>query len=168
MANENGDFPLQRVRIVGGLTQVFDALEVAFQDFWGIVKHDQAISRIAPRSPQKIGLVAAERRWKSVAAAEEVNGAGLAVILSENAAPCAFLWRELGVSLIDFGDNLFPSELISKVLREDRAHVTVLTAGHLERKLLHIENELLHGENRHNHWGKPRPSRKNHYDKRRL
>src|SRR5258708_39998352 len=124
--------------------------------------------RVDPRHPRKMGVGAAEGRWKAVAGGEEVNGSGLAVILSENAAPCAFLLRELDVSLIDFGDNLFPSELISKVLREDCAHVAVLPAGHLERQLLHIENALLHGENRHNHWGKPLPSRNNHYYKRRV
>ncbi len=110
-ANEDRDLALQRIRIVGGLAQVFDVLEEAFENFPGIIQYDHTITGIASRAPQEIGLVAAECGGKSVTAAKEIDGARLSVVLCEDATPRAFLWRELGVRLIDFSDYLFPSEL---------------------------------------------------------
>src|SRR6266705_6909092 len=76
-ANEYGDLALHRIGIVRGLAHIFDVFEFAFQDFPGIVKNDQTISRIAARAPQKISLMAAEGGWQSVAAAKEIDGASL-------------------------------------------------------------------------------------------
>src|SRR5260370_19362888 len=105
-ANEDGDLALHRVGIVGGLAHVFDVLEFAFQDFPGIVKNDQTISRIAPRAPQKISLMATAGGWQSVAAAKEIDGARVPVGVRENTAPPPFFGRQTAASLICSGDDL--------------------------------------------------------------
>src|SRR5260370_28898859 len=107
-ANEDGDLALQGVGIVGGFAHVFDVFEQTFQDFPGVVEHDQAISRIAAQAPQKISLGSAEGMWKSVAAAKEVDGARLSVVLREDAAALAFFGSKPAASPIHYGYSLFP------------------------------------------------------------
>src|SRR6266853_1664782 len=165
-ANEDGDFALHRVGVVGGLAHIFDVFEFAFQDFLGIVKNDQTIPRKAARAPQKISLMAAEGWRQSVAAAKEIDGPRLPVVLREDAAARPFFEREPAVSLIYAAHELFPSEFIGEMLREDRAHVAVLAAWNFERQVIHVGNEFINGEHRHHNRGKPRSSGYNqHYDR---
>src|SRR5260370_34883 len=158
-ANKDGNLAFQRVGIVRGLARVFDVLEQALQDFTLIIQNDQAIPRIPSRSPQEIRLVPAERRWQTIAPPQEIDGAGLPVVLREDAAARPLFGREPAVSLIHCHDHLLPSELIGEVLWKNRAHVAVLAARDFEWQLLHVGNELLHGENRHDNRSKPGPAR---------
>src|SRR6266851_451467 len=167
-ANEYGDLTLQRIGIVGGLPHVLHVFKVGLQDLAPVIQNNQAIPRIAARAPQKISLVAAERRRQSVAAPKKINGARLPVVLRENTAARPFFGRKSAVSLIHSGYHFFPTELIGEVLGEDRTHVAVLASRDLERQLFHVGNELLHGENGHNNRCKPRSSCKNQRDKRGL
>jgi len=71
-ANVDGDFGLESVTIVGGSSYVFDMVEEFFQSFPFIAENDQTISGVAARAPEPVGLVSAQSRRQTVAAAKEI------------------------------------------------------------------------------------------------
>jgi hypothetical protein len=73
------------------------------------------------RSPEVVGLMAAERVRETVARTEEVNGAGLSVVLSEDAAIVALVCGDAIPGLSGFGDDLLPAELVRVPLRQSCA-----------------------------------------------
>ena len=111
-ADEDRNLSFQGVRIIGGRAHVLDVVKEFFQRFLAIAEHDQAVSRIAARSPQKICLVSAEGGRQTVARSEKVDGAGLAIVLGEDAAIAALLYRDAVPGLRGFGDDLLPAELV--------------------------------------------------------
>ena len=112
-----------------------------------IIEHDHAVPRIAPRSPEEPRLVTAERRRQAVAPAEEVNGAGLSVVLRKDAAIAAFLRGEPVPGDRSFGDDLFPAKLVGIMLRQHRSVVGVLRARRFDGEVLHVGDEFVRGKN---------------------
>src|SRR5580658_273521 len=148
-ADVDVDLFLERVGIVGGLANVFDVIPELFEAFPAVVEDNHTIAGIAARSPQEPGLMAAERCRQAVAAAEEVDGAGLAVVLGEDAAVFAVFDRDAVPGDGGFGDDFFPSELVGIPLREKNPGVTVFGDRRLEGKTFEIGNESIDGENGH-------------------
>src|ERR1700728_1718372 len=105
-ADVDVDLFFQRVGIVGGLANVFDVIEEALEILPAVVENDHAVAGVAARSPEKPGLSAAEGAGQAVAAAEEVDGAGLSVVLGEDAAGFIFalVWRQAVPGYCGLGD----------------------------------------------------------------
>ena len=61
-----------------------------FEAFPTVIEDDHAVARVALRSPKEPRLMAAERAGQAVAAADKVDGSGLAVVLREDAAGFVF------------------------------------------------------------------------------
>src|ERR1700679_1098388 len=118
----------QSVGIVGGLADVFDVSEEAFEIFPAVAENGHAVSRGPARSPENPSLMSAERAGQAVAAAEEVDGAGLAVVLGEDSAVFIFalVWRQAVPGYCGLGDDFFPAELVGVPLGQRRAGVVVL------------------------------------------
>ena len=66
------------------VSQLAHGSKLALQRFLVVVHDDDALTRVAARSPEEITLVPADGRRQPVARAEEIDGAGLTVILSKD------------------------------------------------------------------------------------
>src|ERR1700674_4572990 len=102
--------------------------------------------------------MSAEGTRQAVAAAEKVDGAGLAVVLSEDPAGFVFVLALLGCQAVPrnggFGDDLFPAKLIGVPLRQRGAGVAVLHDGKLEGKSFRVGEEGVRRKNRHSYRSK--------------
>src|SRR5258708_4399050 len=84
---------LQRIRIVGCASYVFDAGPELLESLLIVVQDDHAITGVSARSPEEPGLVTAQRGRKAVLGSEKINGASLSVVLREDAAVISFVRR---------------------------------------------------------------------------
>src|ERR1700674_2339232 len=104
--------------------------------------------------------MSAEGTRQAVAAAEKVDGAGLAVVLSEDPAGFVFVLALLGCQAVprngSFGDDLLPAKLIGVPLRQRGAGMAVLHDGKLEGKSLRVGEEAVGRKNRHSDGGEMR------------
>src|SRR5258708_7887345 len=78
---------------------------------------DHAFAGVITRSPQEIILMAADRTRQAVLRTEEVDGAGLPVILSEDRGPRADVRRKIVVNPRDLRRHFLPAELVGEELR---------------------------------------------------
>src|ERR1039457_1623563 len=78
--DEDVNLLLQRVGIRRRGADIVDALPKLFEFFPPVVKHDHAVPRVAARSPEKPGLVPAERSRQACALAEKIDGPGVAIV----------------------------------------------------------------------------------------
>ena len=142
-ADVDVDLFFQGIGIVGGLADVLDTIPKLFETFATVVEDDHTVAGIAARSPEKPGLVAAEGRRQSVAAPEEVDGAGLAVVLGEDAAGfiCSLVRGKAIPRYGSFGNDFFPSELIGVPLGQGGTGVAVFHDRKLEGKIFHVGEE---------------------------
>ena len=62
-ADVDVDLLFQSVGIIGGSADILDVVPELFEAFSAIVENDHAVAGVAARSPEKPGLVAAERSW---------------------------------------------------------------------------------------------------------
>src|SRR5260370_42694830 len=92
--------------------------------------------------------MAAERVREAVARAEEVDGAGLSVVLSEDAAIVTLVCGDPIPGLGGFGDDFPPAELAGVPLRQICARMAVFNDPELEGTILHVGNETVRRENR--------------------
>src|SRR5215212_10116053 len=81
----------------------FDPAEHAFELFTRNAHGYEGFSTAAPRSPQVVGVVAADGLRQAVPRAEEVYGPGLAVVAGEHAGLGTLLRRE---PVVDAGDGV--------------------------------------------------------------
>src|ERR1051326_4638308 len=66
------------------IAHLFDVIEDALQNFLAIVEHDGAFAGVVARTPQVIVLMRADRLGQAILGTEEVDRAGLAVVLAED------------------------------------------------------------------------------------
>src|ERR1700676_2440301 len=119
-----------------------------FEAFLTIIEDDHAVARVALRSPKEPRLMAAERAGQAIAPAKEVDGAGLTVVLRENATVFAICWRNAVPGYGSFGDDFLPSELIRIPLGQSSAGVAVFHHGQLKGKRFCVGEEGIGGKNR--------------------
>src|SRR6267143_1841946 len=148
LADEDGDFFLQGIWMVRRSAHIFDVLPELFENPSLVIQDDHAVSGVTLRSPEVVGLMAAESARETVARTEEVDGAGLSVVLSEDAAIVVFVCGDAVPRLSGFGDDLLPAELVGVPLRQSCACVAVLHDRELEGKILHVRNEAVRRKNR--------------------
>ena len=91
LAKEDVDLFFQGVGVVSRRAHVLHVFPEAFESFFAVIEDDHAVAGVATRAPEEPGLVAAEGRREAVAATKEIDGAGLAVVLGEDAAVVALL-----------------------------------------------------------------------------
>src|SRR5258706_4549942 len=97
--------------------------------------------------------MATESWGQAVPASEEVDGAGLTVILGEDATVSALLRWDAIPGSHGLGNNLLPSELIGIPLRQSGTGVAVLHYRQLEGKSFGVGEEGFRRQHR-NHDGK--------------
>ena len=164
-ANENADLGFQGVGIIHRCAHEFDVIEEFFQALSPVAEDDHAVAGIAARSPEEISAVAAESGRQAVGAAEEVDGAGLAVVLGKGAAVFPVFRGDAIPGFGGFGDDLLPSELIGIPLRECGSGVVVLHHGQLHGQSLRVGDEMVGRKNRHGHGSEVGSAGKQHnYD----
>src|SRR5439155_12378768 len=105
LAKENVDLFFQRVGVVSRCANVLHVFPETLENLSSVVQDNHAVPGVAARAPQKISLMAAEGRRQSGAAAKEINGAGLAVVLGEDAAAPAFFRGKTNVGIIYLGHD---------------------------------------------------------------
>src|SRR5262244_4460422 len=109
----------------------------------------------------------AKSGWKSVTWPEEVDSAGLPVVLSHNAAVRLLRRIEPRPGLGDIRDHLLPAKLVSIMLRKNSCHMAVFAPRNLERKLIHVDNKLIYWKDRNNDRSDPGTAQKqNDHDQR--
>src|SRR4029077_10195831 len=86
LAEKDWNLLLQSPVIGGGPSHVLDLCPIALQDVFTVVEHDHAIARVVVGTPDPIGAIAAHDAGQPFATAEEVDGAGLPIVLREDAA----------------------------------------------------------------------------------
>ncbi len=99
------------------------------------------------RSPEPVVVVAADRAGQAVGVAEEIDRAGLAVVLGEDARLRPLVRWQRVVDAGDFGNHFRPAMHVRVVLRQ-RAHLMPLAGAHLDPQGLHIADEGLHRQDR--------------------
>ena len=154
LAKEDVDLFFQSVGVLSGRAHILHVFPEAFENLSAVVKDDHAVSGVATRAPEEPGLVAAEGRREAVAAAEEIDGAGLAVVLGEDAAIVALVDGDAIPSDSSFVSDLFPAELVGVPLRQCGPGVGVFHDRELEGEIFCVGEKAVRGKNRHHHRGK--------------
>src|SRR5579862_2741030 len=85
-ADEDVNVAFERVRIVRESPHVIHMLKQFLECFLRVIQHDQAFAAVSSGSPEEKGVISAEGRGQTIFPAQKIDGARLAVILSENAA----------------------------------------------------------------------------------
>ncbi len=80
--------------------------------------HDHAFAGGAAGTPEEIVLMAADGGRQSVPRAEEIDGAGLPVVLSEDGGARADIGGQAVVHAGYRGGHVFPAELVGEELRQ--------------------------------------------------
>src|SRR5205814_4695997 len=103
------------VEVLPGLldraAMVFDAAPAPLQP-------DEGRGLRLRRAPEVVVLVSADRGRQAVCGAEQVQGAGLAIVAREDAGPRALLGGQRPVDPGYVRDELLPAELVSQALFE--------------------------------------------------
>src|SRR5438445_9513949 len=99
-----------------------------------------------------LGLVAAEGRGESLAATKEIDSAGLAIVLGEDAAVMALINGDAIPGDSSFINNFFPAELVGVPLRQRGPGVRVFHDRKLEREIFCVGEEAVRPKNRYYHW----------------
>src|SRR5712691_1152452 len=94
LADEDINITFQRIGIIVRRAHVLDVVPELLERFLVVVENNHAIARIFSRTPEEIGLMATQSGRQAIASAKEIDGAGLAVILGEDAAVAALLRTE--------------------------------------------------------------------------
>src|SRR5579859_2594850 len=81
------------------------------------LQQDQAFASVLTRSPVIVVLVRADRFRQSILPAEEVDGAGLAIIARQDSRFGAHLRRQRVINSRDGLHHLRPAKLVAEVLR---------------------------------------------------
>src|SRR5437879_5960224 len=153
-AKENVDLFFQRVGVVSRCANVLHVFPETFENLSSVVQDNHAVAGVAARAPQKISLMAAEGWRQSGAAAKEIDGAGLAVVLGEDAAARALRGRDSIPGDSSFIDDFFPAELVRVPLRQGGPGVGVFHYRELERKIFRVSQKAVRRKNRHHHRSK--------------
>src|SRR5580700_8431027 len=143
MAKEDVDLLFQRVGIVRRGADVFHVLPELFQNLFAVVEDDHAIAGVAARAPEKPGLMAAKRWRETLAGAEEIDGAGLAVVLGEDATVVAFGGGNAVPGDSGFIDDFFPAKLVGVPLWQRGASVRVFHDWELEGEIFRVGEEVV-------------------------
>src|SRR5215831_7769656 len=86
----------------------FDARKFAGKGFVAVAHHDHAFAGIPARSPVIVILVSRKGGGQAHLGTEEINRAGLAIILSEDGAALSLAWRNLEKGIRDNTSHLIP------------------------------------------------------------
>src|SRR5260370_391005 len=154
LAKEDVNLFFQSVRVVSRGAHVLHVFPEAFENFSSVVEDNHAVAGVAARAPKKISLVATERGRQSLAAAKEIDGAGLAVVLGEDAAVPALGGGDAIPGDSSFVGDFFPAELVRVPLGEGGTGVGVFHDRELERKIFRVGQKAVRRKNRHHHRGK--------------
>src|SRR5262249_21969152 len=108
LAKEDVDLFFQGVGVLSGRAHIIHVVPEALENLSAVVEDDHAATGVATRAPEERGLVAAEGGREAGAATEEIDGAGLAVVLGEDAAIVALVDGDAIPSDSSFVSDLFP------------------------------------------------------------
>jgi hypothetical protein len=92
--------------------------------------------------------VSAECRGQAIAATEEVDSTGLAIVLGENGAVGAMGRRDLVPRQGSLVNDFLPTKLIGIPLREHRSLVSVLHDGKFEGQTLGVADKAIGRQDR--------------------
>src|ERR1051326_6571058 len=106
-----------RVRMVN-MTDRFNAAEMFTITAAGAPKNDHTLSIEISRAPQPISLVVADRLRQTEARPEEVDRAGLSVVVRKNRGARALIRRKRVVGARRFVRHCFPAEFVGEILRQ--------------------------------------------------
>src|SRR5471030_1382372 len=113
--------------------------------------HNDAFDGVVSRSPEEIILMPADGWRQAVFRTEQIDRAGLAVILPENRGPGANVRWQAVVNARDRGSHLLPSELVGIDLRQ-RAQLVSFDGRGLEMQRLRISDVRFRRQNRNDEW----------------
>src|ERR1035441_7091955 len=109
--------------------------------------HNHAFSSSAARAPKKVVLVAADGGREAVFGTEEIDGAGLSVVLSEDGGARADVGGQAVVNARHGGGHFLPPELIGKKLGQRSEPVSLdarwFEVGNLDRKSTRLNSRHL-------------------------
>ena len=110
-------FIRHRIGMVYG-RNLFKMAEKPAEPLRPVIHHDHAFARVASRPPKEVVLMTAEGLGKSHLRAEEIDGAGLAVVLAKDGAAAAVFRTEPVVSSVHRLRHLAPTEVVRVDLRK--------------------------------------------------
>src|SRR5207244_1449649 len=137
-AKEDVNLFFQRVGVVSRCSHILYVFPEALENLRPVVEDNHAVAGIATWSPEEPGLVAAEGRGESLAATKEIDSAGLAIVLGEDAAVMALINGDAIPGDSSFINNFFPAELVGVPLRQRGPGVRVFDDRKLERELFWV------------------------------
>src|SRR5262245_9586754 len=111
-------------RLLDAREKLREVVAIALQD-------DDDLARVFARPPEEMRLVRADRRGQPVSRPEQIDGAGLAVVLCEDRRPGSLVGRQGVIDARNVGDQLLPPELVPEQLRQ-RTPVHALRLGRRE------------------------------------
>src|SRR5260370_31728109 len=112
LAKEDVNLFFQSVRVVSRGAHVLHVFPEAFENLSSVVEDNHAVAGVASRAPKKISLVATERGRQSLAAAKRIDGAGLSVVLGEDAAVPALSGGSASSRHRSLVGGFFPAALV--------------------------------------------------------
>src|SRR5438067_3458161 len=92
-------------------------------------ENDDAFAGVVTRAPKPIVLVIANRLRQPVFLAEEIDRAGLAVIVRKDRGLRALLGRKRVVNPSNFARHFFPAEFIGEMLRQRTGRLILSLQG---------------------------------------
>src|SRR5437870_4179781 len=126
------------------LAQIFYESELLAFTVSSLIEHQHNFAGIIAWTPQKIILLAGNRLGQIERSAEEINRAGLAVVLAENGSTFPVFRTQMMIDVRDRGHHFFPTKLIGKNLRQ-RSGMRRLGARRLDMNRSHVRDQFLRG-----------------------
>src|SRR6266566_1385976 len=149
------------------LAQIFYDSELLAFTVSSLIEHQHNFAGVIAWAPQKIILMARNCLGQIELSAEEINRAGLPVVLAENCSAFPVFRTQVMIDVRDRGDHFFPAELIGENLRQ-RSGVQRLRARRLEMNRLHVWDQFLRRQNWQRQWRKQSAQHNNWTEQRGL
>src|SRR5215471_10904227 len=146
-ADEDWNLLFKRPIVWCRRADVLHIIPITLQYLFAVVEDDHAIAGVVVRAPDPIGAVAAHGPGEAFTAAEEVDRAGLPVVLRKDAAVRALGCGDTVPGHCRLVGNLLPPKLIRVPLRQCCSGVVMLIYRKLHRQGPRIREELVGSEN---------------------
>ena len=117
------------------------------------VEHQSNFTTPISRSPEKIILMARNRRWQPKLGTKEINCSSLAIVLAEDGSALLIFGPQVMINVCDRCDHFLPAKLIGEKLWQ-RSGMRSFSAWRLLVDGSHVRDQFAGRQNWYGQWRK--------------